>query len=290
MSNFRTVEFTGKSGVKLVADVGGTATAPRVILLHGGGQTRHSWSETMHALVNDGFHVINYDARGHGESGWAEDGRYALEDFADDLAVVVSHIGGDAVVVGASLGGLTGLYAVGLNATLPVAGLVLVDIVPSPSAAGSERVRQFMAAHPDGFASLDAAADAVAAYNPLRPRPADPAGLMRNLRRRNNGRLYWHWDPDLLTSFNAGDGAEFGSVVRTVADRVEIPTMLIRGMQSDIVDDDGVADLMRFLPQVEIFDVAEAGHMVAGHNNSAFAAAVTRFVERHGKPALDTDV
>jgi alpha-beta hydrolase superfamily lysophospholipase len=38
----------------------------QVILLHGGGQTRHSWSGAAQALAQRGYRVINFDARGHG--------------------------------------------------------------------------------------------------------------------------------------------------------------------------------------------------------------------------------
>ena len=36
----------------------------------------------------------------------------------------------------------------------------------------------------DGFATLEDAADAIAAYNPNRPRPKDLSGLRKNLRER----------------------------------------------------------------------------------------------------------
>ena len=55
-------------GLSLVGDEGGSPDAPTVLLMHGGGQTRHSWGSTMARLVEQGYHVINIDARGHGES------------------------------------------------------------------------------------------------------------------------------------------------------------------------------------------------------------------------------
>ena len=74
-------------------------------------------------------------------------------------------------------------------------GVVLVDIVPDMEQAGANRIQQFMAEHAlTGFASLDEVADAVAAYNPHRPRPTDLSGLRKNVRERD-GRWYWHWDP-----------------------------------------------------------------------------------------------
>ena len=59
-----------------------------------------------------------------------------------------------------------------------------------------------------------------------------------------------------------------------------LPTLLVRGMKSDIVDDDGVADLHRRIPHLEIADIRGAGHMVAGDRNDEFNAAVIDFLQR----------
>jgi len=51
-------------------------------------------------------------------------------------------------------------------------------------------------------------------------------------------------------------------------------------MKSDIVDDDGVEDLRRRIPHLEIADIRGAGHMVAGDKNDEFNAAVIEFLTR----------
>jgi len=63
---------------------------------------------------------------------------------------------------------------------------------------------------------------------------------------------------------------------------VTIPTLLVRGGHSDIVDDAGVAELRRLVPQTEVFEVPEAGHMVAGDRNDAFNEGVIDFLRRIG--------
>src|SRR3546814_2643087 len=108
--------------------------------------------------------------RGHGESGWSADGDYRLDRFVDDLAAVLSDLPAPAFLVGASLGGLASLLAAG-EGRGPVAGLVLVDVAPRIQIEGAQRIGAFMRADPEGFASVDEAADAVAAYMPHRPRP-----------------------------------------------------------------------------------------------------------------------
>jgi pimeloyl-ACP methyl ester carboxylesterase len=185
--------------VMIAADRRGDPSDPPVFFLHGGGQTRHSWGAAAEVLAAQGWCTYTLDSRGHGESDWSLDARYALRDFAGDLLNVADAVGGDPVVVGASLGGLTSLLALGRERPGLGRGLVLVDIVPEMERTGTDRIKDFMASHVEtGFASLEEAADAVAAYNPRPDRGGvDPASLRKNLRERD-GRWYWHWDPQFM--------------------------------------------------------------------------------------------
>jgi pimeloyl-ACP methyl ester carboxylesterase len=272
-------------GVKLAADIGGDPAASAVILLHGGGQTRHSWSGAMRSLLARGYHTINLDARGHGDSGWAADGDYTLDTLAGDLECVVQTLRAPPVLVGASLGGVTSLLLAGMKPQL-IAALVLVDIVPQIDLQGAGRIRGFMRSGFGGFATLEEAADAVAAYNRTRTRPKDYAGLMKNLRRGADGRLYWHWDPRLLDKMQAAEPTMFTERLNVAAQRIRVPTLLVRGMKSDIVTDAGVADFRRHLAQLEVLDVQDAGHMVAGDKNDAFNQGVLDFLERCAGPMV----
>lgn len=267
-------------GIEVVADVGGDPAAPAVILLHGGGQTRHSWHGAMRELLHRGYHVLNLDARGHGDSGWPDDADYSLEALAADLRAVIATLRTPPALVGASMGGVTALYAAG-NSEALASALVLVDIVPRVDPHGAAKIVAFMRAQPDGFASLEEAAAAIAAYNPHRPRPKSLDGLMKNLRRRADGRLHWHWDPRFINNPRRMEPPQSAELLLAAASRVRVPTLLVRGMHSDIVSADGVAEFRRHLPTLEVFDVPGAGHMVAGDRNDAFNEGVLGFLRRH---------
>ncbi len=275
----QTKRYVADDGVNIVADVAGALGAPRVVLMHGGGQTRHSWQGLMGALVSKGYRVVNFDARGHGESDWAGVGGYGLARHAHDLACVLEEEGAPAALVGASLGGATALRAMAEGAR--PAAVILVDIVPRPDPRGVQRIRDFMLGYPDGFASIDDALEAVAAYNPHRPRPVDREGLMRNLRYREDGRLRWHWDPAFLSREIPVELVELHETVEGARRAGDVPCMLIRGLKSDVVGDAGLAELRGVLPAIEVFDVPGAGHMVAGDRNDVFIEGVTAFLSRH---------
>jgi pimeloyl-ACP methyl ester carboxylesterase len=279
-SKIRVQHYIGAKGVKLAADIGGDASAPSILLLHGGGQTRHSWGDAMHTLVARGYHVVNLDARGHGDSEWAPDGDYSLRTLAEDIGCVIKTLSSKPALVGASMGGAASLYLVGLLDDQIAAALVLVDIVPLINAGGAHRIRDFMSAHSNGFASLSEAVDAVVAYNPHRAGRRSSTGLMKNLRKRADGRLYWHWDPRMMTARDDIEPPRQFSQLTEAAERVRIPTLLVRGLRSDLVTDEGVADLRSRIPSLEVFDVAGAGHMVAGDKNDAFNEGIFDFLHR----------
>ncbi|MDB5968435.1 MAG: Pimeloyl-ACP methyl ester carboxylesterase [Hydrocarboniphaga sp.] len=276
-SLIRTERYAG-AGISLCGDVGGDPSAPAVILLHGGGQTRHSWRRAQHELIEQGFYVISLDARGHGDSDWPADADYTFKSQANDLRAVIATLPRLPALVGASMGGATALYLIG-NSPEPIASaLVMVDVVPRIEAEGSKKIREFMGANPQGFASLEEAADAVAAYYPTRKRPKDPSGLMKNLRLRDDGRLHWHWDPRFISSMERAEPPEMGRFMLAACRGVHVPTLLVRGMESDIVGQAGVEEFRQLLPQLQVADVAGAGHMVAGDRNDAFNKSVVDFL------------
>jgi pimeloyl-ACP methyl ester carboxylesterase len=274
-------------GLELVADAAGPAGAPTLLFLHGGGQTRKSWGTALQEAAARGYRALALDQRGHGDSNWAPDGDYRIERFAADLRLVMEQVRPEPVIVGASLGGLAGLLAAGAPAGSghqgAPRGLVLVDITPRIERQGSQEITAFMNSAPDGFASLEEAADAVAAYLPHRRRPKSTAGLKKNLRLRN-GRYHWHWDPAFLrmgreaqSRFDPHGPNIFSEAARSIT----IPTLLIRGSRSRVVTDAGVREFLEMVPHAEAVEIPDAHHMVAGDANDAFNDAVFQFVDKH---------
>jgi pimeloyl-ACP methyl ester carboxylesterase len=263
-----------------------------LLMLHGGGQTRHSWDRAARSLAADGWEVFTVDARGHGESAWAPDGDYMIDAFVHDLLLIIDQLHRSfaattpPVVVGASLGGITGLLGQGEHGNVARA-LVLVDITPRMEVNGVERIGSFMRSAPKGFATLEEVADAVAAYQPHRPRPASVDNLARNVRSAADGRLYWHWDPAFLRlGDSVMDSRHLHQRLVAAARRIDVPTLLVRGAMSDIVSAEGVAELRELIPTAAVLDVAGAGHMVAGDDNAVFVDQMSAFLR--ALPAADS--
>jgi pimeloyl-ACP methyl ester carboxylesterase len=277
--------FRGVDGLELAGDRRGDPTAPPVLLLHGGGQTRYSWGGTASVLADAGWRAYTVDLRGHGESEWSETADYRLPTMARDIGMVVDEIGSPPFLIGASLGGLAALMLTGEVEPGVARGVVLVDVVPDMERAGAQRIQAFMAERAlTGFDSLEEVADAVAAYNPHRPRPADLSGLRKNVRERD-GRFYWHWDPVFMggvADMPPDEVLDADRLHRAVARTLEdVPLLLVRGRQSDLVSVEKAEEFAERFPAAEYVDVEGAGHMVAGDRNDAFTGSVLDFLARH---------
>ncbi len=278
-----TVTFRGFQDISLVADEWnrGAATAaakPTILMLHGGGQNRHSWKKTGQILADQGLHVIALDSRGHGDSDRSPNADYAIDTLCEDTLEIIEQIGRPVALIGASMGGLTGILAAEKAGPQKVTQLVLVDVVPRVERQGTDRIRDFMFSHVHGFDTLDEAAEAVAAYLPHRKRPQSTEGLKKNLQRRH-GRWYWHWDPAFVTKVSEDPFVETDSLERSVL-ALTIPILLIRGKLSDVVSPEGVQDFLEKVPAAESVELSDAGHTAAGDDNDAFTEAVVSFISR----------
>jgi len=284
----RTIDLIGRDGLKLRADEFGDPDGPTVVLLHGGGQTRYAWGSTARVLAARGWHVYRVDLRGHGESEWPDDGDYGPEAFAGDVYEIAKAMPEPPVLVGASLGGIASMVAIGTHPDEQVArALVLVDVAPKIEQDGAMRIGAFMSEHlEDGFGSLEEVADAVAAYNPHRPRPSDLSGLKKNVRQREDGRWVWHWDPAFMRGIEGStDETRANDItnherLEAAARRLTVPTLLVRGRMSDLLSEEGAREMLALTPHAEYADVAGAGHMVAGDRNDLFNDAIVGFLDR----------
>ena len=192
------LRFDLPNGISIAADVYGDPSHQPVLFLHGGGQTRHAWGDSAETLAKHGFYTISMDHRGHGKSSWAGVGEYHVFDYVEDLQHVIAQLDRKPILVGASLGGIAALLVETAQEESLARGMILVDVTPRLERDGVARIKEFMKGGTSGFASLEEVADSIAQYLPHRKRPKDLSGLAKNLRRKEDGRYYWHWDPKML--------------------------------------------------------------------------------------------
>lgn len=271
--------WIGAEGLVIAGDCWGDPHRQHIYLLHGGGQTRHSWKDTGERLGDLGYFAVSYDARGHGDSDRAA-GRshYTTDLMIDDLVAVARALDdGPPVLIGASMGGICSMIAVG-ERRIEASALVLVDIAPVIETAGRDEVHSFLAAGLKGFGSLDEVAAAIANYQPHRKRQRRLDSLAKNVRRGEDGRYYWHWDSEWYRSLLERPDLLPRRI--KAAQTIDVPTLLVRGRMSNVLSKAGARAFLNQCPQADYVDIQNAAHMVTGDNNDVFFEAISAFLAR----------
>jgi non-heme chloroperoxidase len=266
--------------VNLVADLAGPASGPPVLLLHGGGQTRHSWQSTAGRVAEAGFRTLSVDARGHGDSDWAADGDYSIDAFAGDLRAVATRLGRPVALVGASLGGLASLIAAGEEPAVDCSAVILVDVTPRVNEIGRGEILNFMRLSATGFRSLDEAAGAITRHLPGGSRSPSKDGLRRNLRRCDDGRYRWHWDPAMIQPTQMLRMQSTPERLEGAASKIAAPLLLVRGDRSELVQEEHVRAFQLAVPHAHYAEIPGAKHMMVGGRNSPFTETVLAFLRR----------
>ncbi|HEY5845330.1 MAG TPA: alpha/beta hydrolase [Microlunatus sp.] len=122
-----TEQLASPSGLTISYREWGRADGPVAILLHGLTSDGSNW-DLVGPRIGERFRVVAPDARGHGDSDWAEDYSFAAQ--SDDVLALMDGLGVlAAAVIGHSMGALTAYL---LAATHPdrVRALVLEDPPP----------------------------------------------------------------------------------------------------------------------------------------------------------------
>ncbi|MGH9188293.1 MAG: alpha/beta fold hydrolase [Acidimicrobiales bacterium] len=286
------VPVGGRSGFTLIDDRqvhylewGHRERAP-VLCLHGGGQTAYMYEELGRALAPR-YHVLAPDLPSHGDSDPADGDAPLRELLAASVPPLLNQFGfGRAVVVGASLGGITAITLASREPGL-VTGIVLIDVGHRLEETGVQRILEFMQAH-ESFTSLEEAATEIAGYLPHR-KEVRPENLTRNLRQRPDGR--WVWKHGLgrrrrrLADESGGASPGWRTMLSGLdqdAASLSCPVLVLRGGASDVLSDEGAEEVAALIPDARLATIERAGHLAAGDNPHSTTALITGFLTEIG--------
>jgi len=271
------LRFTGHHGVMLSAEDFGHPDDPSVVLVPSTGQTKEMWFGAAEALAAAGRYAVCVDLRGHGASGFANDGGYAADDFAKDLRAILAQLRSRATVVAVGSAGMAATLALE-ESTAPLASaLVLIGVTTRADAATLVRVEAAWRARPYSFSSQEEAMAALASIHPFEPAPRAKPGLLAAFAAAQDGRLAWRGDSRALCGF---DFANAASRVEAEAANLRIPVFLMRGTLNESVSAEAMAHLASLFPDAETVEIGGAGHHLPVDREDEFNAALLDFLER----------
>lgn len=253
----------------------GPAEAQPIVLLHGGGQSAHTWDACCLLLARR-YRCYALDQRGHGDSEWSADGAYGFDDHASDVAGFIDALRLKApVLVGMSMGGINATaYATRHAAALRA--LVAVDVGPDVRFEAVERLMRGLGAY-RFFASQEEAASRLSGLGARRPRALLQATLAQNLRQQSDERWTWKYDPRTLTERTATEILAPRQALWARLASITCPALVVRGADSDIF---APADAERFthaLPRGTSVTVPAARHSVQTDNPKGLVAVIEAF-------------
>ncbi len=257
----------------------GVPDAPPVVLLHGGHQSAHSWDLVSLSLAQH-YRVLALDQRGHGDSEWARDVDYSNATMAEDAAAFIAAMGLDRpVVAGHSMGGRNAML-LARDAGARLRGLVVVDIGPEISEAGRSAIAGFVRANEE-FDDLEAFIANVQKYDPYRTRAHIERTVKYNMLQRPDGKYISKCDPaprrlGLLAGRRLQDNLTLDQVAL-----LDLPTLVVRGADSEILDPDAAERFRDALPKGELVTVPNCAHGVPSQNTTGFLAVLAPFLARH---------
>jgi pimeloyl-ACP methyl ester carboxylesterase len=257
----------------------GRPDAPPIVLLHGGHQSAHSWDLVSLSLAQN-YRVLALDQRGHGDSEWSRDVSYANHEMSLDAEAFITALGlHKPVLIGHSMGGRNALLLTRRNQAL-LRALTVVDVGPELSEKGRAAIAGFVQAAQE-FDDLEHFVRKVREYDPYRPRAHIERTVKYNMLERADGKYISKCDstPRRLGIVRGSGPQE--TITLDDAARFDLPVLLIRGAESNILEADAAERFAAAMPQGQLATVEKAGHNVHGANTLGFLAALTPFLAHH---------
>ncbi|MET3215750.1 UNVERIFIED_ORG: pimeloyl-ACP methyl ester carboxylesterase [Burkholderia territorii] len=263
----------------------GRDDAPTVVMLHGLRSYAHTWAPVAAALV-DRYRVVALDQRGRGLSDWDPRRDYYAAAYVRDLDALVRELGlRRFVLVGHSMGGANAFVYAASNPDR-LAGLVIEDMGPGASAGsqGSERIKRELKETPDAFASWD---DARAFWRRQRPNITESAldsRLAHSLKEGEAGRIVWRHDAKGIAAARLAATPEQLVHLWPLILNLHVPTLLLRGGDSDFLSADVAAEMAAANAEIERIDIPGATHYVHDDQPDAFNRALRTWLDRLDDP------
>ncbi len=256
---------------------GDDAAAHVVFCVHGLTRNARDFDVLARALVKRSagdLRVVCADVAGRGASDWLSDpAGYQVPCYVADLLLVLAALQQRAPLqrlswVGTSMGGLIGMMIAGqptLPLPCPITRLVLNDVGPQIEWAALARIGAYVG-RPAHFNSIEQAAEALWAASPTFGPHTPEQWLVLStpmLKRAPQGGWQLHYDPAIaepLRGLTAESVAHGAAGLWQLYDRIDVPTLLTRGAESDLLSAEVAHAMTQRGPRARLVEFAGVGH------------------------------
>ena len=242
---------------------------PRVLLLHGLGGNTHWWDRCAPLLA--GFAPVALDFRGHGDSEWDGEGRYAVDDFVDDIERARQALGWDRFhLVAHSMGARVSIsYARRFGDRLDK--LVVIDFLPEFTEHMARKYSIAFRVAPPVYPTMETLVSRFRLEPPetLLSR-ADLDAFARFCAKPIPGGFGWKFDWRLFHVRYPSAWPEFP--------QLRVPTLIVFGDKSDIMDRAGAAKIAAAIPGARTAAISGAFHHVQLDRPQALAETIGGFL------------
>jgi pimeloyl-ACP methyl ester carboxylesterase len=238
--------------------------APALVILHGLLGASRNWSTIAKAL-QDRFDVHALDLRNHGNSPHAESMRWT--ELCDDLQAYLDGQGLNEIhLMGHSLGGKIAMRYACQNPDV-VQKLIIIDIAAKAYPPYHDNEFRAMKRIPVG--ELASRKEAEELLEPMVPDWAMRQFLLTNLV-RDEATGAFKWQINLEALHASLSHIRQNPLLET--DRYAGPSLLLRGANSDFIDDDDAGEMCHWFSHLREEVVPHAGHNVHVENRKGFLA------------------
>jgi pimeloyl-ACP methyl ester carboxylesterase len=255
----------------------GAPDAAPIVLLHGGHQSAHSWDLVSLHLARR-FRVLALDQRGHGDSEWARDVSYSNHEMSLDVEAFIAAMGlRRPILIGHSMGGRNAMLLTRRDPSL-LSALVIVDVGPELSEKGRAAIAGFVQTAQE-FDDLEHFVRAVRQYDPYRSREHIERTVKYNMLQRADGKFVSKCDSNPRRLAIVRGSGPLENITLEDAAGFDLPVLLVRGANSNILAPDAAARFAAALPRGKLMTVADCGHNVHGQNTRGFIDALGAFLD-----------
>ncbi len=265
--------FVTVNGLRLhVVETGDASNSrPVIILLHGIARHAHTFDHIARDFSRR-YRVLAVDMRGHGDSDWSPESAYLVQDYVKDLEGLIDQMQlRQVTLLGNSTGGRVAQVYAGLHPTR-VDKLVVEDVGPERPQNIADAFARRVEQEKNGWSSEDELVAQLVTQSRRTPEPLLRTYAHFGLKRRDDDRLIWKRDPNLVKGFIE---TELWDSVR----RITGPALYVIGGGSRIVPPETQQKLKDTLPNVRIVVMPGLGHYPDEEDTAGFMKIVTEFLQ-----------